>query len=155
MKKYLYLSIFVFLGLVSIGLLAQDEYIYGKVTDKDDKPLANVEVKNRYSGNFTLTDSLGNYRFYLKAKRMNLMEFSIEGRETVVEEFYLREGDKREINITFFDSEGDIITCKPPKPPKNPHYTKKRYNPQILENSLPSMIKSTDIKDYRLLVERK
>ena len=59
-------------------------------TDKDDKPLQNVQVKTRYQGNFTMTDANGNYRIYLKAKRISIVEFSIEGEETQVEEFYLR-----------------------------------------------------------------
>lgn len=153
MKKYLCLSIFVFLGFVSISLFAQDEYIYGKAVDKDDKPLPYVHVINRRVGNFTITDSLGNYRLYISAGRMSLVEFLRVGNEAQVEEFYLRKGDKREINVTFFNVMDISTNCNPPK---NPYYTRRRYNPQILESSLPSMIiEITEIKDYRLLVDRK
>jgi len=149
MKKYLCLSIFVFLSLVSIGLLAQEEHIYGKVTDKDDKPLVNVEVKNRYSGDFTKTDVYGNYRLYIKAKRMQIVEFSIEKGETQIEEFYLRKGDKREINVTFFGK--GTITCIPPS-------SNITVRPPIKElvPFLPSItIEETQIKNRQLFVKRK
>ncbi|MFK7908906.1 MAG: carboxypeptidase-like regulatory domain-containing protein [Chitinophagales bacterium] len=151
MKKYLYLSIFVFLGLVSIGLLAQEEYIYGTVTDKDDKPLANVEVKNRYSGNFTTTNVHGNYRLYLKAKRIQLVEFSIEKEETQIEEFYLRKGDKREINIIFWGSEGDkkIIGCTFPR-----RKFMKLRGKKVSTNIIPMIAEIIPFERHELLTER-
>lgn len=86
-----------------MSLSAQDEHIYGKIVDKNEKPIYNVSIKSRYTGVGTTTDFNGNYRLPLTPGRINIVEFSYVGAETQIEEFYLRRGDVREINITFWD----------------------------------------------------
>ncbi len=103
MNKYLQLYIFLFLACVSFNLSAQDEHIYGKVTDRNDKPVYGVSIVNRYTGAGTTTDFNGNFTLYMTPGRMNVVEFSYIGKETQIEEFYLRRGDVREINVTFWD----------------------------------------------------
>ncbi|MGB0930965.1 MAG: hypothetical protein ACPGVB_09335 [Chitinophagales bacterium] len=144
MKPSLQICILLFLTFITFNVSAQDEYIYGKVADKDDKPMANVKVENRYEGNFTFTDIEGNYRLYLKAKRMSVVEFSIEGMETQIEEFYLREGDKREIDVFFWDSHGNKIYGCP-----------RGQIPQLNSKSKPLMIQKIPVKQVELLQEQK
>lgn len=103
MNKYLQLYIFLFLACCSLNLSAQDEHIYGKVTDRNDKPVYGVSIINRYTGAGTTTDFNGNFTLYMTPGRMNVVEFSYIGKETQIEEFYLRRGDVREINIIFWD----------------------------------------------------
>ncbi|MGB0930964.1 MAG: carboxypeptidase-like regulatory domain-containing protein, partial [Chitinophagales bacterium] len=110
MNKYLQLYIFLFLAFFSLNLLAQDEHIYGKVTDKNDTPMQGVHVKSRYTQEATLTDFNGNYRLPLNPGRINIIEFTYVGAETQIEEFYLRRGDVREVNVTFFDKDVELGT---------------------------------------------
>ncbi len=144
MKRYLQFPIFLLLTFITFNVSAQDEYIYGKVMDKNEKPMANVKVENRYEGNFTFTDIEGNYRLYLKAKRMSIVEFSIEGMETQIEEFYLREGNKREINVVFWDSHGNKIYGCP-----------RGQIPQLNSKSRPLMMQKIPVKQVELLPEQK
>ncbi len=124
MNKYLQLYIFLFLGFLSIALSAQDEHIYGKVMDKNDTPMPNVHVRSRYTGNLAITDINGNYKLGLSPGRMNVVEFSFVGGETILEEFYLRRGDIREINVTFFDVDVELpvftVRGKITRPPTRP-----------------------------------
>jgi hypothetical protein len=95
------LSVFLFLLLLPHGsVLAQQSYIFGKITDEDGRafnPAANVLVFGTSVG--TTTDDRGNYKLFLPPDSNHLVRFSFIGFKPVDKMIRLNKGQSMEINV--------------------------------------------------------